>query len=109
VKKIINDLLMAEKETVSSMTCYIISYDASDEDSKKNIIKIITSYSPHAQICNNTWAVVTSEEATSIRDRLNQIIKPSDRFFVIKSGEEAGWAQVICEKSWLHKYLMNEF
>lgn len=91
------------------MTCYIIAYDASRKEKEQEIIAVIKQYPIHAQICENTWAVVTDEEATDIRDKLKQVISPEERIFVIKSGEEAGWAHVICEKSWLHKYLMNEY
>lgn len=91
------------------MTCYIVIYDAVNQDSKQKILDVITDYSIHAQICETTWGVVTDEEATDIRDKLKQVISSEDRIFVIKSGAEAGWANVICEKSWLHKYLMNEY
>ena len=91
------------------MTCYIIIYDSVNQDSKQKILDVITDYSIHAQICETTWSVVTDEEATDIRDKLKQVISSEDRIFVIKSGAEAGWANVICEKSWLHKYLMNEY
>ena len=90
------------------MTCFIVSYDTKTDNDKK-ILDVIQSYTPHAQICKNTWAVVTSEEATDIRDKLKEILNPTDRIFVIRSGEEAGWANVLCEKSWLHQYLMNEY
>jgi len=91
------------------MTCYIVIYDTVNQDSKQKILDVITDYSIHAQICETTWGVVTDEEATDIRDKLKQVISSEDRIFVIKSGAEAGWANVICEKSWLHKYLMNEY
>ena len=91
------------------MTCYIISYDASSKEKETTILSIIKKYQYHAQICKQTWAVVTNEEATDVRDKLKEVLGPSDRIFVIKSGAEAGWANVICEKSWLHQYLMNEY
>lgn len=78
-------------------------------DTIQKIEKTIQAYQIHAQIGKNIWAVVTDEEATDIRDKLKTIISLEDMIFVIKSGEEAGWANVICEKSWLHKYLMNEY
>lgn len=74
------------------MTCFIVTFEAVSKESNLSIFNTIQSYLTHAQICKNTWAIVTD-----------------DRIFVIKSGEEAGWANVICEKSWLHKYLMNEY
>jgi hypothetical protein len=91
------------------MTCFIITYDSKMIGTTKKIEKIIHTYQIHAQIGKNIWAVVTDEEATDIRDKLKTIISPEDMIFVIKSGGEAGWANVICEKSWLHKYLMNEY
>lgn len=92
------------------MTCYIISYKLADETSEDKVIEAIKSYTESAQILEDTWAVVTDDEATDIRDHLKSIIDlENDKIFIIKSGAEAGWANVICEKSWLHKYLMNEY
>lgn len=91
------------------MTCYIITFEVPKKEHKTPILDVIKQYEINAQISETTWAVVTDEEATDIRDKLKQAITPKDRIFVIKSGAEAGWANVICEKSWLHKYLMNEY
>jgi len=91
------------------MTCFIISYEAATKESNKIIIKTIQNYKINNQIFENTWAVVTDGEATDIRDALKQVISSDDRIFIMKSGAEAGWANVICEKSWLHEYLMNEY
>ena len=91
------------------MTCFIVTYDAATDESNQKILDVIQQYPTHAQISDRAWAVVADGEATDIRDKLNQIISPEDRFFVIRSGEQAGWTNVICEKSWLHKYLMNEY
>ena len=91
------------------MTCFIISYEAATKESNKIIIKAIQNYKINNQIFENTWAVVTDDEATDIRDKFKQVISSDDRIFVMKSGAEAGWANVICEKSWLHEYLMNEY
>lgn len=91
------------------MTSYIVIYDAEQSKSEQNILKIIKNYEIHAQISKTAWAIVTNEEATDIRDKLKEVITEKDRIFVIKSGAEAGWAHVVCEKSWLHKYLMNEY
>ena len=91
------------------MTCFIINYEAATNESNKVIIKTIQNYKINNKIFENTWAVVTDDEATDIRDALKQVISSDDRIFVMKSGAEAGWANVICEKSWLHEYLMNEY
>ena len=92
-----------------SMACYIIILDISDQSRYQKALDIIKSYENHAQICSTTWAVVAGEMAADIRDRFNEIIDEDDRFFVIKSGAEAGWANVICDKSWLHQFIPNEF
>jgi len=92
------------------MTCYIICFDIGNEPCLHEVMSAIKSYPKHAQILENIWAVVTDKEAADIRDHLKTIIHPeTDKIFIIKSGEEAGWANVLCEKSWLHKYLMNEY
>lgn len=91
------------------MTCFIITYEVIKDEHLQPILNVIKSYQINIQICETTWAVVTNEEATDIRDKLKEVITSEDRIFVIKSGAEAGWANVICEKSWLHKYLMNEY
>ena len=91
------------------MTCFIISYEAATKESNKIIIKTIQNYKINNQIFKNTWAVVTDDEATDIRDALKKVIGSDDRIFIMKSGAEAGWANVICDKSWLHEYLMNEY
>lgn len=91
------------------MTCFIVTFETANKESNQSILNTIQSYPTHAQICKNTWVIVTDDEATNVRNKLKQIIGPDDRIFIIKSGEEAGWVNVICEKSWLHKYLMNEY
>ena len=91
------------------MTCYIVIYDADQLKNEQSILDIIKKYETHAQISKTAWAVVTSEEANDIRDKLKEVITENDLIFVIKSGAEAGWAHVKCKKSWLHKYLMNEY
>jgi CRISPR/Cas system-associated endoribonuclease Cas2 len=91
------------------VTCYIVIYDAEQKESEQKIVHVIKEYETHSQICNTAWGVVTDEEATDIRDKLKKVITEKDRIFVIKSGSEAGWAHVLSEKSWLHKYLMNEY
>ena len=91
------------------MTCFIISYEAATKESNQIIINTIQNYKINTQIFENTWSVVTDDEATDIRDALKKVIGSDDRIFIMKSGAEAGWANVICEKSWLHEYLMNEY
>ena len=91
------------------MTCFIISYEAATKESNQIIINTIQNYKINTQIFENTWSVVTDDEATDIRDALKKVIGSDDRIFIMKSGAEAGWANVICDKSWLHEYLMNEY
>ena len=60
------------------MTCFIISYEAATKESNKIIIKTIQNYKINNQIFENTWAVVTDDEATDIRDALKQVISPEE-------------------------------
>jgi len=87
------------------MTCYIISYDlteGSDYDSLHNAIK---SYGTCTQISESTWAIVTDSSATAIRDKLGAYMQKGGRLFVVKSGIEAAWRNVICKSEWLQKHL----
>ena len=83
------------------MTCYIISYDLVKERDYKGLYEVIKSYSNWTHIAESTWAIVTSDEAKQIRDNLKKHIDSDDRLFVIKSGKEAAWMNVLCENKWL--------
>lgn len=87
------------------MTCYLISYDLRGTRNYNDLYKEIKSFSNWAKITESTWAVVTDSSAVQIRDRLMRVIDSDDRLFVVKSGVEAAWINVICDNDWLKAYL----
>jgi len=83
------------------MACYIISYDLIGKRDYEALYEAIKSYGAWAQITESTWAVVTTKTAVEVREHLSSIMDEDDRLFVVKSGVEAAWKNVICKNQWL--------
>jgi hypothetical protein len=83
------------------MTCYIISYDLRKQRNYDELYEAIKSYELWAHITESTWAVVTDKSAVQVRNHLNSSIDSDDRVFIVKSGTEAAWRNVICKSQWL--------
>jgi hypothetical protein len=90
-----------------NMACYIISYDLTGD--KRNeyeaLYDAIKEYGSWARITESTWAIVTIESPTEIREQLSKHMQDDDRLFVVKSGVAAAWQNVICRNTWLKKNL----
>jgi len=87
------------------MACYIISYDLRKERSYSDLYEAIKSYSRWAHILESTWAVTSDDSAVKVRDHLSLYIDEDDGLFVIKSGVEAAWRNVLCKNDWLKEHL----
>jgi len=87
------------------MPCYIISYDLRKERNYDDLYRAIKSYGTWAHILESTWAVVTSKTAVQVRDHLASYIDQDDGLFVVRSGTEAAWRNVICRNEWLKENL----
>ena len=87
--------------------CYIITYDlkAVWGQDYTPVYETIKSYGTWAHINGSTWAIVTDENASQIRDKLLLLIQDEDSLFVIKSGKEAAWKNVRCKNEWLKNNL----
>lgn len=83
------------------MQCYIISYDLRKNRNYDALYEAIKSYHKWVHIVESTWAVMTIRNAVQIRDHLIKTVDGDDRVFVIKSGTEAAWQNVICRNEWL--------
>ncbi|MYA41168.1 MAG: CRISPR-associated protein Cas2 [Gemmatimonadetes bacterium] len=83
------------------MRCYIISYDLRGTRDYESLYKAIKSYPNWAHITESTWAIITERTAVQVRDDLCQVIDRDDRVFVVKSGTEAAWHNVLCKNKWL--------
>ena len=86
-------------------TCYIISYDMAEGGNYEALYDAIKAYGTWAHITESTWAVTTEESAKEIRDYLGECLPSGSRLFVVKSGVEAAWRNVICRNEWLKKNL----
>lgn len=86
---------------------FIISYDifnGTPED-YENVYETIKDYGTWAHITESTWAIVTTERAREVRDKLIGIMPSGSSLFVVKSGIVAAWRNVNCSNDWLKKYL----
>jgi hypothetical protein len=88
------------------MKCYIISFDLKAYRNYDRFYDAIKSYGTWAKITESTWAIVTSQNTTQIRDLLMQHIDSDDRLFIIKSSGTSAWHNSITKIEWLKKYLL---
>jgi hypothetical protein len=87
------------------MNCYIITYDLRFGGNYTSLHNAIKTYGTWAKITESTWAVVTQQSAIALRDNLLKYIDNNDRLFVIKSGGEAAWINIMCNNEWLQKHI----
>lgn len=87
------------------MKCYLISYNLKSERDYTSLYEAIKSYGVWAHILKSTWAIVTDQSAKEIREYLKNFIDQDDKIFVIKSGGEAAWKDVLCTNEWLKNNL----
>lgn len=87
------------------MVTYLISYDLKKVRNYDELYEKIKSYSNWAHINESLWAIITTKSASEVRDELKRVMDKDDSVFVIKSGQEAAWSNVICKKEWLKNNL----
>lgn len=85
------------------MASYIISYDLPEGSGYQDLIDRIKKYGTWAHITQSTWAVVTDDLASTIRDSLNQFIPEGGRLIVVKTANVAAWSNTLCTNEWLQK------
>jgi len=85
------------------MDTYIISYDLAESDSAEydELFEYIKGYGTWAHINKSLWAVKTYKSAVEIRDEIKDIVNDGSAIFVIKSGVQAAWSNVLCRNAWL--------
>ena len=87
------------------MSTYIITYDLKNTRNYNELYEYIKSYGSWAHINESTWAIVADQSASEIRDQLKNHLETDDLIFVIRSGTEAAWTNVLCSDKWLKKNL----
>jgi hypothetical protein len=85
------------------MDTYLISYDLAESDSEEyeKLFEYIKEYGTWAHITESLWAVKTHKTAVNIRDEIKEIVNDGSSIFIIKSGVEAAWSNVLCRNAWL--------
>ena len=86
---------------------FIISYDLNDgsSDDYDNVYKAIKAYKTWAHLTESTWAIVTTEKAKEVRNKLIKLMPKGSSLFVVKSGSVAAWRNLQCSNEWLKKHL----
>ena len=86
---------------------FIISYDLNEgsSDDYENVYKTIKAYKTWAHLTESTWAIVTTEKAKEVRNKLIKLMPKESSVFVVKSGGVAAWRNVECSNEWLKKHL----
>ena len=88
------------------MATYIISYDLSAPSRNyDDIHEAIRSYGTWAHITESTWAVVTDQSATEVRDYLGSVMDNDDKLFVVLSAGVGAWRNIRPRTAWLKKNL----
>lgn len=85
------------------MNTHIISYDLPDGSSYQPLIDRIKKYGTWAHITLSTWAVVTDDSVTDVRDSLKPFIPEGGRLMVVQSAHLAAWNNTLCTSDWLQK------
>jgi len=84
------------------MPCYLISYDQHAPGNHEKLTQTIKGYGTWARILESTWAVVTEDPATKVRDSLQSYLENSEGLVVMQSSGVAAWAGVFPDVSeWL--------
>ena len=88
--------------------CYIISYDLCKPDRNyDSLIKVIKQYPIWGRLTESTWAVVTTDSASDIRDLLMKYIDDDDKLIVIRSGRFAAWTKCLADSNWIKENLIK--
>ena len=80
---------------------YIVSYDLADGGDYDKLYEKLKSYSGWAHITESTWAVLTTKEASEIRDEIGKLLVEGSRLIVVESANVAAWRNPICSNKWL--------
>jgi hypothetical protein len=84
---------------------YIITYQLGKNSNETAIIKYLKDSDGWARITDNTWAIVTTQKAKEIRDKILAHKGDGGRIFVIKSGKESAWSNTRGRNEWFKNNL----
>jgi hypothetical protein len=90
------------------MSCYIVSFQGKELETREKIRTLLKTYKSYCALNNTCWAVVTDLKAKTIRDQVAELLQAGDRVFVVRSGTEGAWRNVLggpVSSEWLKKNL----
>jgi len=80
---------------------YIITYDIPDGEDYPALYEYFKSHGTWAHVAESVWAIKTEKSAETIREEVLGKVSSTSTVFVIKSGVEAAWSNVVCRNQWL--------
>ncbi len=87
------------------MNSLVISYDITQDGDKDSVYQslydAIKAYGTWAHITDSCWAIKTECSAAEVRDALLNLLRPSDRLFVVQTAHVAAWHNTFCRNDWL--------
>lgn len=92
-------------EEEPALRCHLVALDLGRREEYGELEEALSSFPASARILTGLWGVVSEREAPDIRDHLWQFIHPDDGIFVVRSGREAAWQDVLCDNRWLKEHL----
>ena len=84
---------------------YLISYDMAEGGKYDDLYAAIKAYGTWAHITESLFAIATEQSAKEIRENLSEHFPKGSRLFIVKSGTEAAWRNVMCSNEWLKEKL----
>ena len=83
----------------------IITFEVPDGSDLTQFHQVLKDYGVWARITEHTWAIVTEDKTSEVRDKLIALLPSTSRLMVLKSANIASWRNVICSSEWLKKNL----
>lgn len=93
---------------MNKLSCYIIVFELCDTYHEyPKLIQEIKRYPTWGKLTHMTWAILSPNNATEIRENLRHFIGKEDKLLVIRSGREAAWTQLWATNDWLMNILIK--
>lgn len=87
--------------------CYIVIYKLKTGEQEEKLREALKVYAVWAKLTDNSLAIITNESAIEIRDFLMKALSDGDSIFVIRSGIEAAWSNLLSSSEWLRENLIK--
>lgn len=91
------------------MAAYVVTYDLMRQGQNyEGITKRLQSYPTHWHVQQSVWIVVTTQNASTIRDYLAATLDANDKLIVARLSNEAAWTGYDASVSqWLKQVLAS--